>query len=291
MSVSEHIKWAMDTMVYAFFKTVPRRTFSRLLGWGSAVESGRNVHRFAIDVFSRVYGVDASEAEFDLSEYRTLNHFFTRRLREGARTVASDSHAVVSPTDSTVVQIGMAEGSRLIQAKGLTYEIEELVGSPLAAEWFADGTFVTLYLRPRDYHRVHCPVDGTVEEVLWMPGERYPVIPIMVNRRDRLYARNERLSVILDSPLGKVAVVMVASIGVGNMSLSWGEGFRTGAQRHVGPLRLVGMEGYSLKKGTEFGVFHLGSTVVLLFQEGRVGLHRLVEGQRVTVGQALAEAL
>ncbi len=124
-----------------------------------------------------------------------------------------------------------------------------------------------------------------------MPGERYPVIPTMVSMRDGLYARNERLSAILDTPVGKVGLVMVASVGVGNMSLSWGGGFRTGSQRPVGPIRLRELEGASLREGQEFGVFHLGSTVILLFQAGKVGLRRVVEGQRVTVGQPLAEAL
>ncbi len=287
-------RWRLDRFIYWFFRWMPRVTLSRFVGWSA--QSGLPLaHRLAIRAFAGLYGVALEEAERHWSDYATLAEFFVRGLKPGARPIEEAEHLVLSPTDSTLVALGVADGTQLVQAKGLKYDVGKLLGSEEMGRAFRNGTFLTLYLRPRDYHRVHAPVSGLVREVRHIPGDRFPVVPTAVRRRQELYVRNERVAVVLESALGMVAVVMVASVGVGNMSLSWGPRRRVllgrGRRRDKGPVRLVDFEGHELAQGQELGMFHLGSTVVLLFQEGRVALRRLREGDRVLVGQVIGEAL
>ncbi|MCD6498831.1 MAG: phosphatidylserine decarboxylase [Deltaproteobacteria bacterium] len=286
----KYVQELFEQAAMTALNAVPKTAFSKALGWGAEVRGITPIHRAAINVFARIYSINEHEVERKLNTYDTLNEFFTRRLRAGARITAEGDDIVTSPADGILTQIGTAEQTNLLQAKGLTYDLAALLGSDQDAQWFQDGSYVTIYLRPHDYHRVHSPVTGVVQQVRWIPGDRFPVVPMAVHRRENLYSRNERLVVILDTRMGRVAVIMVASIGVGNMSLTWDDHFRTGDRNHhVDSGRLQHLEGYRLTKGDELGVFHLGSTVIVLFEQARVAFQRMAPGARLFVGLPLAE--
>jgi phosphatidylserine decarboxylase len=271
------------------YRALPRRLFSETVEWAGKVRVPSALRRMAFGLFASLYGIDPSEAEKELTAYESFNDFFTRRLRCDARQSPADERVALCPSDSTVVQAGRVEHDSLLQAKGLTYSLGELLGAEQRARPFRDGKYVTLYLRPRDYHRVHSPVGGRIEEVWHIPGERFPVVPAAVREIPGLYSQNERVVILIDTPaLGRVAVVMVAALGVGNMTLHW----TAEPVRAISPAgratRLKDLEGHSILAGGELGAFNLGSTVVLVFEPDRFRLGDVQTGQRVFVGQPIA---
>jgi phosphatidylserine decarboxylase len=222
-------------------------------------------------------------------DYASLDAFFTRRLRPGARPPARDPQAIVSPCDGTVSEHGIAAEGRLIQAKGHDYRLQNLVPDPAAAARFEGGTYVTIYLAPRDYHRVHFPVEGAVTGFQHVPGAVFPVNAAAVRHVSGLFCKNERLITYQDSPVGEVASIMVAATGVGHMTVTYdavethvpGRG-RPGERVRFATPRPV-------QRADELGAFHLGSTVILLFEPGRVKLVPMKVGQPIRLGEPIAE--
>jgi phosphatidylserine decarboxylase len=238
--------------------------------------------------FARSVGADLSQIEGPLEQFERFDDFFTRPLAPGLRPVDEGDGAVVSPVDGVVSETGIAEGGRLIQCKGLDYTVRGLLADALEARSFEGGAYATLYLAPRDYHRIHAPVAGKVSGYRHIPGAFFPVNPLSVRNVAGLFSINERLVSYLESEVGRVAVVKVAATGVGHITLSYDRGVRThrsGAagrngwvQRYASPRPVA--------RGGELGMFHLGSTVILLFEPGRVKLD-LERGQTVRMGQRI----
>jgi phosphatidylserine decarboxylase len=235
--------------------------------------------------YVRLYRVDMGEAAEPLDAYLTFNAFFTRRLKEGRRPLPSEAGVLVSPTDSRLTSIGPvpAEG-RLEQVKGRTYALDELLGSAEEAARFRAGVHATLYLSPSMYHRVHSPVDGRVRAWIYRPGRLFPVNPPAVRSVERLFTRNERVAIYLESDLlGDVAVVMVGATNVGRITLAFAPlatntGSPPGTFRPEREIRL--------HRGDDLGAFNLGSTVVLLGADGRLA-PLAPAGEIVRVNQAL----
>jgi phosphatidylserine decarboxylase len=224
-------------------------------------------------VFGRIatrVGIDLSEAELPLADYASFREIFVRRLQPGLRPLDGDDEAVLSPVDGCVTTFGAVERDRLIQAKGIEYPLRELLQDGDLARELEGGTFVTLYLRPRDYHRIHSPVAGELVSVRRIPGTLFPVKPYMVRSTRGLLCRNERLVIVLSTELGNVAVVCVAAAGVGTITVS------------VDP-----WQGARLPRGGELAAFNLGSTVIVLLGPERVALEPLRAGQEIRVGQVL----
>lgn len=222
--------------------------------------------RLSVSTFARVYNIDMNEAEFPIEHYKTIGELFTRRLKAGARPIA-DSF-VVHPADAVVSQAGAIEKLQLIQAKGKTYTVSELLRSPHFSANFEGGSFMTYYLCPTDYHRVHSPVDG---EIIWschVPGTMWPVNEWSVNAIPNLFAMNERVVVVIQTARGLVALVMVAATNVGNMTMTFDPQITTA---HRAPGRHPREHTYAppipVKKGDELGIFHMGSTVVMLYEK------------------------
>ncbi len=258
---------------------------SRVAGVLADLRLPRVVLAPAIRVYARVFGVDLGEAALPPESYDTFDAFFTRRLREGARPIASAPGAVVSPSDSRLSAIGAIPGDGLLeQVKGSTYSIEALLGSAADAEPFREGVHATLYLSPAMYHRVHSPVDGRVRAWRHVPGRLFPVNAAAVRSVPGLFARNERVAVFLDTEEhGPAAVVLVGAANVGRMSLAFAD-LVTNSGRPGGwatPAVPV-----PLRRGDELGAFHLGSTVVLLLAD-RALVPEAAAGSLVRVGQAL----
>jgi phosphatidylserine decarboxylase len=267
---------------------VPKGTFSSLVGACARQTLPKRVRKPVYLTFARRAGADLSEVELPIEEYRSLDEFFVRRLRDGARPITSAPDVVVSPCDGTISEYGVARAGRLIQAKGHDYRLASLLPDADAISRFTDGTYLTIYLAPRDYHRVHFCAEGSVNGFQHIPGALFPVNAAAVKHVSGLFALNERLVTYHDSPFGEIATVMVAATGVGHMTVSYdaveahmpGKG-RPGPRIRYSAPRPVG-------RGDDLGAFHLGSTVVLLFEPGRVKLEDLTVGQRIRLGQPIA---
>jgi phosphatidylserine decarboxylase len=255
---------------------------------------GRLVHRrlpeplgkFSVKTFAKYYNINLDEAEFPLGHYETIGELFTRKLKPGARPI-SDS-AIVHPADAFISQAGVIDNLTLVQAKGKTYTVPELIRSAHHAPRFEGGSYLTYYLCPTDYHRVHSPVDG---EIVWschVPGAMWPVNEWSVGAIENLFTLNERVVVMIQTERGLVALVMVAATNVGNMTMSFDPEIAT--RRRIGE-RQARERAYTppipVRRGDEIGIFHMGSTVIMLFEKGLVlnptplRLTRSQVGQRV----------
>ena len=270
----------------------PGALYSALVGAGARVRVPRPLRRPFYGAFARAVGADVSEARDPLDAYPSLGDFFARRLRDGCREVDTAGDALVSPCDGVVAASGRADDGVLIQAKGRDYQLAALVGDDELAAQLRGGTYSTIYLSPKDYHRVHAPLGGRVARYDYLPGTFWPVNPRFVRRVDGLFARNERVVITLDVPnVGPVAVVMVGAAGVGNLWLAHAAGARVpdGQTRHWrghGAKRLAVAPHTSIDAGDELGAFLLGSTVVLVFPPGAVALD-VGEGAKVRCGERI----
>ena len=261
-------------------------TYSALVGLAAGKALPSRLRPLAYRAFARAVGANLDECERDLREYESLGDFFTRGLREGARTIDPDPNAIISPCDGVVAAVGTADAGALVQAKGRNYRLEDLVADAALAEQLTGGAYATIYLSPRDYHRVHTPVNARIESYDYLPGYLWPVNPRLANRRDGLLARNERVVIRLNSPeVGRVAVVMVAAAGVGNIRLNHGPD--SADLRPLGERHRVELDGIAVQRGDELGAFRLGSTVVMVFEPGRVEIAGIEAGQAVQLGQRI----
>ncbi len=238
---------------------------------------------------SRRYAIDLSEAEQpDAGAYPSFNAFFTRALTAQARPIAA--HALVSPADGTISQIGAIDGERLLQAKGHNFDLPALLaGDKALARTFNDGLFATIYLSPRDYHRVHMPLAGTLTSMTFVPGELFSVSDATTQLVPGLFARNERVVCRFDTDRGPMAVILVGAIFVGSMETVWHGEVR--ADRGA-PTKWVyrGDQRRYFATGDEIGRFNMGSTVILLLPKQSVAwLDELDTGSTVRMGQALAK--
>ncbi len=269
-------------------KRVPKNAFSRAFGVVSDVEFPPAAQQVINRSFASLTGVDVAEAEAEPEAYETLNAYFTRRLRDGVRDVEVDQQeAVVSPVDGTVGICGTIEEGTMFQAKGRSYRLLDLVDSAREAAAFDGGCYATLYLAPRDYHRIHTPVGGRVDRVSYIPGHLFPVNPFGVANIDELFAVNERLITYLETPkLGRIGVVKVGATCVGRISLSF-EPFETNGnfrrRREFHPT-----DDIELDHGQELAVFNLGSTVILLVEHPDFEFgDDITQGRACRVGQCL----
>lgn len=250
-----------------------------------------------VRTFARTVGADLSEAAEAAHAFPSVSAFFTRRLRPGSRSWPPDPAVPASPVDGIVGQVGRIRQGRAIQAKGMEYGVDELLDSPVEGARFGAGWFVTLYLSPRHYHRIHAPVYGEVRVARALPGSLLPVNDAAVRRIPRLFPRNERLVAHLAARGGgEVAVVAVGAFNVGRISASfdpdWGGPGGRGVTNRPGRIREE--RAYEppvpVERGGELMAFHLGSTVVLLLDEdvaGRGPHPDLVPGREIRLGAPL----
>ncbi|TWI52402.1 phosphatidylserine decarboxylase [Pseudomonas duriflava] len=218
--------------------------------------------------FARRYAVDMRQAEVeDLTAYENFNAFFTRSLKPDARPLPADPDAIVSPSDGEVSQIGHVEHGRIFQAKGHSYSLLELLGGDAErAAPFMGGSFATIYLSPKDYHRVHMPVAGTLREMVYVPGKIFSVNHLTAENVPELFARNERVVCLFDTEHGPMAMVLVGAMIVASIETTWA-GLVTPPKRMLRTTRYdeAARAPIHLEKGQEMGRFKLGSTVIVLF--------------------------
>jgi len=271
----------LSRIVARSFRFLPTNLISRV--WGRVTRTHSS--RFLVAPFSRAFRIDAAEAEFGLNEYSSLNAFFTRRLKPGSRPVDSDAAACVSPVDGRVSESGVCAQDHLLQVKGIPYDLYGLLRDNFMARTFESGHYLTLYLSPKDYHRIHSPMDLSIDGLGYMPGALLPVNPPSVRYVEGLYTQNERLMLYATSPAGRVGMVLVGANCVGSVQLNF-DSFTTN-RPGVGPKRLNFQQPFQVKKGDEIGRFEMGSTVILLFEKGRIELTPPQGGMAVRMGQKI----
>ncbi|EAT12306.1 phosphatidylserine decarboxylase [Bermanella marisrubri] len=266
---------------------VPQHSLSRLVGWFASTEINWIKNTF-IEKFAAKYDVNMDEAlEEDLRAYKSFNDFFTRALKDGARPISDDK--IVSPADGAVSQLGEIELGRCFQAKGRDFGVNELLGGDAErAEPFMKGDFATIYLSPKDYHRVHMPCDGVLKETVYVPGDLFSVNPATAEGVDGLFARNERLVCMFETEHGPMAMVLVGAMIVAGIETVW--------SGQVCPLpKKAQVQKYDggeirLKKGDEMGRFKLGSTVILCFPPDTIDFNDEIKAESpLKMGQGIAD--
>lgn len=267
---------------------LPKHLISRLLGKLAAAEAGA-VTQFLIKSFIKAFNINMQEAKFEeASAYKTFNEFFTRPLKEDARTIVEDKNILCHPVDGAVSQFGDIVGDKVFQAKGHEYSLTTLLGGkPELAECFKGGKFATIYLAPSDYHRIHMPINGELTDTLHVPGELFSVNPLTAANVPGLFARNERVVTLFDTPVGKVALVLVGATIVASIETVWAGNITPPAGKYVQHWQHQKDE-VSLAKGEEMGRFKLGSTVVLCFEPNKIEFEDLAAGDTTRLGEALA---
>lgn len=272
---------------------LPKLWLTRLAGWGASKRAGW-LTKLVIDLFVRFYKVDMKEAQKpDTASYRTFNDFFVRALRDDVRPLNTDPNILIMPADGVISQLGSIDDDKILQAKGHDYSLEALLaGNYQMADLFRNGSFVTTYLSPRDYHRVHMPCNGILREMIYVPGDLFSVNHLTAQNVPNLFARNERVICLFDTEFGPMAQILVGATIVGSIETIW-SGTVTPPREGV-IKRKTWPAGESegavaLLKGQEMGRFKLGSTVINLFAPGKVNLVESLQSLSATlIGQPLA---
>jgi phosphatidylserine decarboxylase len=246
---------------------------------------------FLIKTFIRFFKVDMNQAIWSSEEdYTSFNAFFIRNLKPNARSWEKDKNNILSPVDGAISQIGNINKDKLIQAKGINYSLNRLLANDTnAVERFQGGKFTTLYLSPRDYHRIHMPVSGKLIKSIYVPGDLFPVNTSSVRTVDQLFARNERFISLFETELGLVAQIMVGATFVGSMETVFA-GLITPTKHRKITIKEYEEKPVELNQAEEFGHFNMGSTVILLFEKEKITWSEdLKENAPIQVGQLIGK--
>lgn len=271
-------RWSM-----ALLSVLPKNALSRAAGRFARTRLSKAV----VPGFARSFKINVDEAAKPMADYPTLVDFFCRELKPGARTVDIDPAVLVSPVDGRVAQCGRLDRGELLQAKGVTYTATALLADPAIAERYAGGYYLTIYLSPQDYHRIHTPAAGKVVGATYVPGTLWPVNAVGVAGVPGLFAKNERLITYLETDFGRIAVVKVGATIVGSVKVVYDA--RLGTNRPRAQVEEhPHLDGPSLEKAAELGRFEFGSTVILLVEPGNLAwAEGIAPGVPVRLGQAL----
>lgn len=271
--------------MYRFLRYVPKNHVSRAVGRLVHARLPQPIARRVVRWFADTYQIDVDSADRHLHEYPSIGHFFTRDLREGLRPIESD---FVSPVDGTLRSFGVVAEGRLEQIKGKTYTLQRFLGDENHAARYENGAFFNFYLSPQDYHHVHSPVGGSIVRSIHIPGKLWPVNDWSLANIDELFSINERVVTYIESSLGLVAVIMIGATNVGKISVVYDSFIsnvagtdRTVARHYAPPIEIA--------VGDRLGTFHMGSSVVVLVEPGRIDLSqvRLQAGTKVQYGAAI----
>lgn len=275
----------------------PKNAMSRAMGWFASRRLPPPLQRLELALFARLAGVDLAEVARPLADYASLQAFFTRALAPGARPIEGGEDVFVSPCDGAWGASGRIEQGTLLQVKGWPYRVGDLLGDAALAARFEGGSYATLYLSPRDYHRFHAPAAGRITRLIYRPGALWPVNGIGLLGVESIFARNERICALLDVSQAKgfvrgeggantIAMVAVGATMVGSVRLA----FDPLATNRPGALpedRSLGDGGPALARGEEWGHFEFGSTIVLLIPPGLCALEIQPIGTPLRLGRAI----
>lgn len=272
---------------------LPKHLLSRLVGKFAAAEAGGVTTAF-IKFFIKKYNVDMSEALYPHPEhYKTFNEFFTRQLKPEVRQIAGGDDVLIQAVDGAVSQFGDIHQDSIFQAKGHNYSLTTLLGGkPELAKPFKNGKFATIYLSPKDYHRIHMPVEGTLTDMVYVPGELFSVNPLTAENVPGLFARNERVIAFFDTPAGKMAMVLVGATIVASIETVWSGTVTPPAGKNVQHWQYGSDDeaAVKLEKGDEMGRFKLGSTIVVCFEKDQIEFEDMEAGMTTRLGEVFALA-
>jgi len=274
----------------AFQYIMPQLYLTQLAGW-FAQQKWDAVTHFVIKAFAKKYNVDMSEAKKEnFSDYESFNQFFIRELKDDARKINENPTALCLPADGRVSQIGHIDDERLLQAKGHFFSLSDLLaGDEELVNTFKNGEFATIYLSPRDYHRVHMPCDATLRKMIYVPGDLFSVNPFLAEHVPNLFARNERVICVFDTAFGPMVQILVGATITASMSTVWAGVINPPRTGEVKVWTYQGDSAIKLTKGQEMGAFQLGSTVINLFPANSVTLAEHLEVDvPVRMGEILA---
>ena len=247
---------------------LPKHILTRSVGLLASAKMGK-VTTFAAKQFAKLYQINLDEMEGDISDYRTFNDFFARPLKYNARPIDGDVAGIVFPADGKISQFGKLEDNFQLQAKGHYFTTEALLADKKDADYFKNGSFMTVYLSPQDYHRVHIPFAGKLLKMTHIPGELFSVNPLYVRNIPELYSRNERVVCLFETEIGKMAVILVGAAIVRSIATVWAG---TVAPSKSGEPSVTEYQKQNFKydKGEEIGRFFMGSTVICLFEKDKI---------------------
>ncbi len=272
---------------------LPKHLLSRLVGKFAAAEAGGVTTAF-IKFFIKKYNVDMSEALYPHPEhYKTFNEFFTRQLKPEVRQIAEGDDVLIQAVDGAVSQFGDIHQDSIFQAKGHNYSLTTLLGGkPELAKPFKNGKFATIYLSPKDYHRIHMPVEGTLTDMVYVPGELFSVNPLTAENVPGLFARNERVIAFFDTPVGKMVLVLVGATIVASIETVWSGTVTPPAGKNVQHWQYESDDeaAVKLEKGDEMGRFKLGSTIVVCFEKDQIEFEDMEAGMTTRLGEVFALA-
>lgn len=263
---------------------VPQKALSSAFGWLAALKKPLWFKNWGINHFIKKYRVDMSEAlDSQPESYRCFNAFFTRQLKPHLRPLGKD---IISPADGQVSEIGPIQNNHIFQAKNHYFSLANLLGGDESlASVFQNGSYATFYLSPRDYHRVHMPISGQLKKMIYIPGKLFSVNQRTARTIPELFAKNERVVTLFDTPKGKVAVILVGAMIVGSIATQWA-GVVTPPRK--GTIQTWNYDDIFLEKGEEMGYFQLGSTVIVLFQANQIQWdEKLKNGETIKMGQVI----
>jgi len=270
--------------LYRFLRYVPKNHLSRFVGRLVHMPLPKPLARRLVHWFARTYQIDVDAASQPIHHYPSIGHFFTRDLAEGLRPIESD---LVSPVDGRLRNFGTIENGRIEQVKGKSYSLSRFLGDENAAR-FENGAYFNLYLSPQDYHHIHSPVSGRIVRSVHIPGRLWPVNDWSLANIDELFSINERVVTYIDCDLGRVAVVMIGATNVGKISVVYDSFISNAAGTNRTAVRNYDPP-VDIRVGDRLGTFHMGSSVVVLFEPGSVDLNRvrLEAGHKVRYGTAV----
>lgn len=251
-----------------------------------------SIKNFFIRKFVWLYDVNVEEAEKEVPDgYASFNEFFTRRLADGRRKIDASSSILVSPADGTLSAAGTIHQGEILQAKGRTYSLHDLLATNTdEADRFIDGSFATIYLAPCNYHRVHAPMAGELVMARYVPGDLFSVNAMTASGVARLFARNERLICHFRTAIGPLVVILVGALNVGSITTPWSGEIRPRKRGVVEEIALRSSVSKNVRKGDLLGWFNMGSTVIVLLPPGRCSwLDQLETGQPLLMGEAIGK--
>lgn len=275
----------LDRLFVLVQYVLPQILISRLAGFLADSRPPSAIKTGIIRWFIGRYGVNMSEAAHESpTHYASFNDFFTRELKPGVRPFASGENTIACPVDGAISQLGDIDQQRVFQAKGQSFNLTELLGGDQdRARPFIGGQFATIYLAPKDYHRIHMPLAGRLKEMVYVPGRLFSVNPVTAAAVPRLFARNERVVATFDTEAGPMAMVMVGAMVVGSVETRWaGVVAPTSGRREVTVTKYDHLSpGIRYERGEEMGRFRLGSTVILVFPKGATQWQKELQTQSV----------
>ncbi len=266
---------------------LPKHLLTRAVGFAAAAKLGKAT-TFMIQQFIKHYNVNTKEMAGKIEDYKSFNAFFSRPLTADARPINPNTNVVTFPVDGKISQFGKIEDKFLFQAKNHYYTTEALLADSKEAQTFKNGEFITIYLSPKDYHRVHLPFAGTLDKMIHVPGDLFSVNPFNAKHIPELFARNERVVCFFNTEIGRMAVIFVGATIVRSISTAWAGTVAPNKNKDIAVSEYASRN-LNFAKGDEIGKFFMGSTVICLFEKNKIQFNEdMQSGQPTRMGMQMA---